>query len=223
MAEHRRRGASMDVGERIVQRLDELLGEARSMVSAEDLVDGTAWDAWRVSAQPLVAQISGRKSEYYTRFAERATWGASAGLFSPKTATAILGRLRDDYAKGYLRDVRELAAAEVFTDFLDMAEHFLSPGYHPAAAASVAGAVVEDFLRRLHGKRIAEWQGDSSITKLNDALRKANVYGVEVWRQIQAWGDIRNHADHGRFEGVDAASVKLVIQGVRDFIAKHEG
>jgi hypothetical protein len=135
----------------------------------------------------------------------------------------ILRQVREDYAKGYLRDLRELAAAEVFTDFLDMADHFLSAGYHPAAAASIGGAVLEDCLRRLHLKHIGPWQADSSISKLNDGLKKGDVYGQAVWRQIQVWSDIRNNADHGHFDKVDAGQVKHMISGIRDFIARHEG
>jgi len=215
----------MDLRERILQRLDELIAEGGRIVTPEGEVDGTAWDAWRVSAQTLVADLAGRESEYHRRFAERATYtyGESRFLFHPKTAVAILQTVRDDHAKGYLRDVRELAAAEIFGDFLEMAEHLLSEGYHPAAAASVAGAVLEDCLRRLHLKHIGPWQGESNISKLNDGLRKAQVYGQATWRQIQVWGDIRNNADHGHFDKVDTQQVKLMVQGVRDFIAKHEG
>jgi len=95
-----------------------------------------------------------------------------------------------------------------------MADHLHTNGYH-IPAASIAGAVLEDSLRRLHLKRIGPWQGDSGITKLNDGLRKADVYSQSVWRQTQVWGDIRNDADHGHFEKVNADHVRLMAQGIR--------
>ena len=212
----------MNEKERILQRLDELIAEAEAIVSPEGRVDAAAWDAWRVSILPLVAQLAGG-SEYYTSFALRANWNRRTGerAWEPSMALAILRRVRDDYAKGYLKDLRELAAAEVFGDFLDMADHLHTNGYH-IPAASIAGAVLGDSLRRLHLKHIGQWKGDSSISKLNDALRKAEVYRQAMWRQIQAWGDIRNDADHGHFDKVDDQQVKLMVPGIRDFIARHE-
>ena len=214
----------MDVKERILQRLDELIAEAGTIITPPDKVSVAAWDAWRVSALPLVAQLTGERSDYYASFAERANWNRTASdrWWSPSVALAILKKVRDDYARGHLRDLRELAAAEVFTDFLDMANHLHSNGYH-IPAASIAGAVLEDSLRRLHLRNIGPWQGDSSITKLNDSLRKADVYGQAVWRQIQVWGDIRNNADRGHFNEVDPGQVKQMVSGIRDFIARHEG
>lgn len=210
----------MDVKERILQCLDELIEEAEFTARALDRSahDDRPWDAWHVSALPFVAQLTGRKSTYYQRFAEHAKDGIA---FSTRRAAAILQRIRNDYAKGYLRDLRELVAAEVFTDFLDMAD-YLHANVNHIPAASVTGAVLEDCLRRLHLKHVGPWQGDSSISKLNDGLRRAGVYEQAVWRQVQAWGDIRNEADHGHFEKVNPGQVKSMIQGVRDFIAKYE-
>ena len=210
----------MDVNERTLQRLDELLAEGDRVFKTSGLPDVEWWAAWVVAALPAIAQLTGNNSTYYRHFSERAI--STSARYSPRVAVSILRRVRDDFTKGYLRDLRELAAAEVFTDFLDMADHLHANGYH-APAASIAGAVLEDSLRRLHLKHIGPWQGDSSINKLNDGLKKADVYGQAVWRQIQVWGDIRNNADHGHFSEVDPDQVKQMVSGIRDFIARHEG
>ena len=47
-----------------------------------------------------------------------------------------------------LSNFMSLAQAEVFADFLDMAEHLLGEGYKDAAAV-ILGAVLEDTLRKL--------------------------------------------------------------------------
>ncbi len=212
----------MDLNAKILGRLDEPVCEAEGILNTSvgstfDDVDAAL--VWKISCLPLLKAVASEDSRYYTEFEKQNVLGWSKSL---QTATAILKRVRADYARGYIPNVRELAAAEVFTDFLDMAEHLHSGGYH-VPAASVAGAVLEDSLRRLHLKHIGQVQGMSSISKLNDALRKADIYGQAAWRQIQVWGDIRNDADHGHFEKVEAAAVKQMISGIRDFIAKHEG
>ena len=209
--------------EKILQRLDELIEEAKTIINPEGQVDGAKWDSWRVSAQTIVALLAGEQSEYHKRFSERGTWvfDNRHRLFAPTAALLILQRVREDYSKGYLRDLQELAAAEVFTDLLDMAEHLHANGYH-LPTASIAGAVLEDSLRRLHIKHVGPWQGESSISKLNDGLKKAEIYGQIVWRQVQVWGDIRNDADHGDFAEVKAEQVKQMVSGIRDFISRYE-
>ena len=59
------------------------------------------------------------------------------------TAAGILRAAREDYANGYLFDIKQLIAAEVFDDLLEQAEHLLDAGYQEAAAV-LAGAVLED-------------------------------------------------------------------------------
>jgi hypothetical protein len=212
-------GASDD----ILLRLGDLIAEASEMFRHSQVVVPALWDAWRVSALSVVAQLTGETSEYYTSLAVLAKLDQTPDRrpWSPQRPINILKRVRDDYAKGYLRDLRELAAAEVFTDFLDMADYLHTKGYH-IPAASLSGAVVEESLRRLHLKQVGPWQGDSSISKLNNGLYKADVYGLAVFRQVQVWGDIRNDADHGDFGKVDPGAVKAMVSGIRDFIAKHE-
>jgi len=222
------------VRQQIVERFDELLAEAQgvegthvavhvphewgSRSGARDgHVDGGTFTHWHVSALSLVRQIAGESSPHYVALSQGATY-----LPSFRIGVAALRAARDDYARGFLRDFAELAAAEVFDDFLEMAQHLSGNGYEHAAA-SVSGAVLEDALRRLHAKKIGPWCGDSSITKLNDALRKAEAYAQPQWRLIQHWGDLRNAADHGEFDKVDADDVKRMVGGIRDFIAKHTG
>ncbi len=212
----------MDVNEKILQRLDELLADAEALSRTQTgfpfSVDAKRFTRWSLSCRRVAEQLAGRESGYYRTLEAHAVNCTSQHFIESRAA---LEALREDFAKGWL-DIRELVAAEVFTDFLDMAQHLHGNRYHHPAA-SIAGAVLEDSLRRLHLKHIGQWQGDSSISKLNDSLRKADVYGQATWRQIQAWGDIRNDADHGHFEKVDAGQVKLMVYGIRDFVAKHEG
>jgi len=49
------------------------------------------------------------------------------------------------------------------------------------------------------------------------------VYPLAKCREVQAWADIRNDADHGRFGKVEPDEVKRMIDGIGDFVAKHLG
>jgi hypothetical protein len=61
---------------------------------------------------------------------------------------SILRSIRVDVEEGYLTGKRTLISAEVFTDFLEMAEHLDHNGYK-STTAYLTGAVLEDGLRKL--------------------------------------------------------------------------
>ena len=221
------------VNERILQRLDELLAAGERVLAThrpvrvpgpvprnhEGHVDGGAWSGWRVSSLAMILQIAGDQSHYYTEFKEHAE---STYFPCIQQAQAVLCSLRDDFAQGWLRDLRELAAAEVFGDLLEMAQHLQEKGYHHGAV-SIAGAVLEDCLRRVHTKRIGEWEGDSGISKLGTNLYKHDpeFYPKTRHQQVTAWATLRNEVDHGRAAEVDPGDSKRMIEGVRDLVLRY--
>jgi hypothetical protein len=60
----------------------------------------------------------------------------------------VLRALRADYEAGRLQSFQELVHADLFSDFLEMAEYFLQEGYKDPAAV-IAGGVLEQHLRKL--------------------------------------------------------------------------
>jgi hypothetical protein len=65
----------------------------------------------------------------------------------------ILNALRIAYAEGYLATVAELVHADIFSDFVEMAEYLLSEGYKDPAAV-IIGSVLEEHLRQLCAKNL---------------------------------------------------------------------
>jgi hypothetical protein len=95
-----------------------------------------------------------------------------------------------------------------------------------AVAAFVAGAVLEDGLRRLCDKHGAEYEaGRTSLAKLQTALYQPGK-GIEHIdtgenKLITAWGDTRNEADHGHFDKLGLVEVGMMVTGVRDFLSRR--
>lgn len=58
----------------------------------------------------------------------------------------VVRALRDDVKAGYLQTLVELVHGEVFSDFIDMAQHLKDTGYKDAAAV-VAGSTLEGHIR----------------------------------------------------------------------------
>jgi hypothetical protein len=63
----------------------------------------------------------------------------------------VLSALRGAYDAGFLASVTEIIHADIFTDFVEMAEHLLSEGYKDPAAV-IAGSTLEEHLRQLSVK-----------------------------------------------------------------------
>jgi len=134
----------------------------------------------------------------------------------------ILKSLRQAYERGYLSSVQELVHAEVFADFLDMAEHLLSQGYKDPCAVLVGGTL-EEHLRKLcgkHGIAAVTSSGDPrKASQMNDDLAKT-AYDKLQHKGVTYWLDLRNKAAHGKYTEYDERDVRSMLQGVRDFIDK---
>ena len=137
-----------------------------------------------------------------------------------RAGVGILQALSEDLEGGYLAELRTLLTAEVFTDFLAIAEHLLESGYH-FAAASVAGAVLEDALRRCladHGVKAA-----SNLESLSQIALDKGILTPIVYKQLKVWIDVRNNADHGRFDAVDSAVVASMLRDLPAFLHRDLG
>jgi len=141
------------------------------------------------------------------------------GLGTVQSALALLesGRLR-----GLIDGVR----AETMAELLDQAEILLKKEYLIAAAV-LAGGALETHLLHLCQRNELPWVGDGSISKYDQPIAQARKVGtVEVYsgtdsKLVTGWGGIRNDAAHEptKFKH-SAADVRLMLEGIRQFIAR---
>ncbi len=135
----------------------------------------------------------------------------------------ILKALRSDYDAGCLQSVAELIHADLFADFMEMAEHLLDQGYKDPAAV-ITGSVLEEHLRKLCDKNgiiISQGGKPKKADALNAELAGANVYSKLDQKNVTAWLDLRNKAAHGKYSEYTKDQVALLIQSVRDFITRN--
>lgn len=176
---------------------------------------------FRVEAMNIVRRVCGETSDHYKelqRIAEDKEIAINSYYF--KDCFGILQAAQKDYEGEFLFDLRALVAAEVIGDFIDQAEVLVTEGYH-VPAASLAGAVLEDTLRKMceaNGISIPE---RTKIDRLNADLARAEVYNKLIQKRITALADIRNNADHGRFEEFTKSDVIDMVDWVRKFTADH--
>jgi hypothetical protein len=125
-----------------------------------------------------------------------------------------------DYDDGFLTELKHLIRADLLDDFLGQAEILLDQGYN-VPAASLAGAVLEDTLRKLCDINSITYPAKTKIDSLNTELAKKNVYDKLIQKEVTAKADLRNNADHGKFSEVREADVKDMVRWIRRFVSER--
>ena len=121
------------------------------------------------------------------------------------------------------RDLRRTCRADLFDDFLGMAEHLLSVGYKDPSAV-IVGAVLEEHLRRLcflHNIALVDRGKARKAESLNSDLASKAIYSKLDQKSITAWQDLRNNAAHGKFNAYTDDQVDLMLKGVRNFVSRY--
>lgn len=219
----------MSMQEHINKKFESLLQEGQQILS------NCGWDGsdyqrhpndidyrrFRTEAMNLVKRVCGEDSDHYQELKRLAEGkNSSHNSYYFKDCYGVLQAAQRDFQGGYLINLRSLVAAELLGDFIDQAETLVKESYH-VPAASLAGAVLEDALRKLCHKNSIPVPDKTKIDKLNADLARAEVYNQLVQKRIIALADIRNNADHGHFDKFSSDDVEDMVKWVRRFITDN--
>jgi hypothetical protein len=137
----------------------------------------------------------------------------------------LLG-LKTAYQNDLLESIEQEIRADVFNDFLEMAEFFLLQGdlyKHPAAF--LIGGVLEEHLRKLaikNGIDLTKENGKyRQAEDLNIDLRKKEVYNDNERKSITAWLGLRNDADHAHWTSYSIEKVEVMLKDVRRIVNQY--
>jgi hypothetical protein len=221
----------MNLEEKITTRLQELIVEGNRVLQTKSqetgertrLLAGYAVNyemasQWATSCLSILGRVFGKDSDHYTRFKELGDEFETHE--EVRKAFGVLKAAKDDYEKGGLFDTKALIQAEVFDDFLEQAEHLLSKTYYQPAAV-LAGAVLEDGLRRLCERRDISLPPRATIDPMNVALAKDGAYSSLMQKKLTFLADLRNKAAHGKFSDVGENDVRDMLTQVRSFMETH--
>lgn len=221
----------MGIEEQLVEQIDDVLNEFAGLLGRskyDDVSDQPEADVGRFvsRAEAAIHRVAGRPSAYADQCERVVKAGGYTGRLA-RSLAAILQSLRADLVAGYVRSQRELLHAELFADFLEMAQHLLNEGYKDAAAV-IAGSSLEAHLRRLAQKAGISTEVITGATlapkkadRLNSDLAAAGTYSKLDQKGVTAWLDLRNKAAHGKYGEYAAPQVGLMIASTRDFIARN--
>jgi hypothetical protein len=210
----------VSIGEEVIAQA----GGAGATIKGTQLADVMAWVS---RSGYIIRKVGGENSEYDRAFQAARSTPAFTIIHSNNYGHlceiwGTLKGLRQALEVGLLQDLRRLLQADMFADFLEMAEHLLSEGYKDASAVLVGG-VLEDTLRKLsvsNNLPLLTTAGKSlTIEPLNVSLAKAGIYSPLVKKQVTSWADLRNNAAHGDYGKYTADEVKQMLLFVQRFCA----
>ena len=184
---------------------------------APDSVKDAPFYQWRAGALSFLKAVFGDNSTHFQEFQQRCRY---ASYDDALQGQSILKAAKEDIEGGYLKKLEDLVAADIFTDFLEMAEYLLEQGYKDPAA-SLIGAVLEDGLRKIAKSSGITLKSKENISSLNHKIADAQIYKRLAYKQVEVWNEIRDNADHGKFSEYNADSVKDMCNGVRNFLEKY--
>jgi hypothetical protein len=174
---------------------------------------------FRTEAMNLIRRSCGEDSDHYKEIRRIAEGKDSANLsYYFSHCFGILEAAHRDFEAGLLFEIRSLVAAELLDDFISQANALFEAGYH-VPAASLAGAVLEDTLRKLCERNAIKVPEKTKIDSLNSELTKLGVYDKLVQKRITALADIRNNADHGHFDKFTKPDVEDMLRWITRFTA----
>ncbi|MCX9014955.1 MAG: hypothetical protein OIN89_09220 [Candidatus Methanoperedens sp.] len=219
----------MDIySKRAIQQIDETLKHCQTLRSNAEkkspFLDGVTKAEILAKMSSTISHLSPDKSVYRSQTSDFIRIFHSNYSYALNGLMGILLALRHDFQAGHLKTFHEMVQADVFSNFLDMADYLLEEGYKDAAAV-IIGGILEQHLRNLSLKNNMPTVNDNNKTlktsTMNDALAGKLVYSKTDQKIILAWLGIRNDAAHGNYGNYEKKQVSLMLQGVRDFISRN--
>jgi hypothetical protein len=216
----------------LIIRVDELLLQTtivRKTVTTDSIgieqVDYAQLRGLRTAGLSFIERLFGNTHPYYIEFRD----GVSREYIqSVEIANVVLLNIKNELKGGWIFSTKGLVSAEIFSNFLEMANHLLAEGYKDAAAVMI-GSVLEEHLRQLCYKEgintTISKGGKNSFKKantLNDELASNAVYNKLDHKNVIAWLDLRNNAAHGKYNEYTQEQVKLMLSSVSDFISRNQ-
>jgi hypothetical protein len=173
-----------------------------------------------------IERIAGPDSTYASR--ARSVVGQparAAGRIS--MLYGVMQALRNDVANGNVVPVQGIGHMDLFSEYLEQADHLLESGYKDASAI-MAGGVLEAHLRRLCGRhgidtdeQISSGRRRKKASILSADLYKAKILSLSEYQQVKTWLALRNDAARGNFDGYVKEEVARLVQCVWDFVRTH--
>lgn len=208
--------------EYLIELCEQVLATRRSTEYGQEQCESRILNKYRTAGLSFLRKYFGEHHPYFAAF--QSQQGGYASIV--ESSLGVLEAVSDEIDRGWYHSVRGVVSAEVFSDFLEMANHLREEGYKDAAAVMLGGTL-EEHLRQLARENDVEIEvavkGKMSFKKadvLNADLVKARIYSTLDQKNVTAWLGLRNDAAHGNFGAYSTEQVALFSQALNDFMAR---
>ena len=200
---------------------DKILKVGKSITVSPSIHDFLARQA---EIKNFIAAVSGKNNSFY----EAAEKIKITAVFAPEQLKSVL----ESFLRSVENDLIANSSYErkiqiiVVNDYLSQAEDLLEKKeFHPATAAFLIGASLEEFLRNwAFDQNLISEELKPSIDGYASILKKEQLIDKQDYKEITAWAGLRNHAAHGNWEAVsDKEKINNMLSGVNLFIKKNSG
>ena len=188
-----------------------------------DSVNAEVFREFRSASLSFIKNTFGEDHPYFNEFDTETN---QINPYCTKEGKGILKAVKSEIDGGWHFKLKDLVSAEIFTDFLEMAEYLLSEKYKDASAVMI-GSVLEEHIRQLcnkHGITTETVKNDRQVHKkvdlLNAELTKVKEYNKINQKLVTSWLGIRNDAAHGKYDQYSLEQVQNMYQGVMNFISR---
>ena len=216
--------------EQIKDRINEIIKLADQVISTDtydsfagNSVNTELFQEFRATGLSFLRNTFGEQHPFYKEFKTKVS---DTYTYHSEQGRGILKAAKQEIEGGWLFTVKGIVSAEIFSNFLEMAEHLLQEGYKDPSAVMI-GSVLEEHLRQLCIKnsiKIERIKEGKPIPKkadlLNSELASANVYNKLDQKSITSWLDLRNKAAHGKYSEYKKEQVEFMYQGISNFMMR---
>ncbi len=209
----------IDMGQQVLSTRHRIQDDSR------EWVDTGKMKGFRSASLSFIERLYNKAHSYYVEFFTVVNGNRTEHV---ESGISILESIKSELDGGWLFTIKGLIAAEIFADFIEMAEYLLSNGYKDPAAV-MTGSVLEEHLRQLCSKNGIDTgvlrDGKMKPKKadlMNADLAKANIYNKLEQKSVTAWLGLRNDAAHGKYDEYDKQQVKNMIDGVVNFMVRNQ-
>jgi hypothetical protein len=212
--------------QKYIDKIDELVALGRRVAGSGgiDTIYGTEDSReFRSATETFIVSLYGKDSPNHKQFLEvMRTFYAS----DYKEAVGILIGIKKHVEQGWMDNIKNHLSAEIFNDYLDMANYLNQEGFYIAAAV-IAGTTLEERVRQLcvlHGVSV-----ETSDARTGDMKPiKADTLNINVASHyadsrndarlfVKNYG-LRNEAAHGKWNDDSAAKKSIRIDQVNVMI-----
>lgn len=207
--------------EKLIVQARQLQDRLKSYAKTES--DGSYGEAAKAQVCEFLRTYAGPKSS----FLKQADAAGGYSGYMVNSLDAILASFVEYLQAGLSTGLspERRAQLDVVSDVLGQANALLEDSaLHPASAAMLIGASLEEFLRTwVESEGLSIGNAQPGIDSYAKALRAADLISKQDMKDITAWAGIRNHAAHGEWEQVsDRDRIRIMLESVNLFMRQKQ-